>query len=187
MRKALALGTAVAALSGALLAASPAYAADCGATGDVCTGTTTVAFTVSAGTIAIATTAAAASVTQGITGTAGHITASLGLTTVTDTRLAGAGWAVAASSTTFAPVTGTAIPSTAASYFVPAAPIAVLGAHSLAVGASTAATAVAAGAALVTDTGSGINTATYLPSIKITLPVNTAARAYTGTVTQSVA
>ncbi|MCA1711639.1 MAG: hypothetical protein LC789_08415 [Actinobacteria bacterium] len=187
MRKALALGTTVAALTGSLLAAAPAFAA-CGATAtDVCTGTTTVAFTVDAGTIAIATTPAAASVTQGLTGAAGMITASLGLTTVTDTRVAGSGWVVSASSTDFSPVTGTAIPASAARYYVPAAPVAVLGAHTLSVGGSTTATAVAAGAALVTDVGSGVNTGTFLPSIKITLPVGTAALAYTGTVTQSVA
>jgi len=186
-RLALTAGTAALALAGSVFAAAPAFAACGDTTGDVCTGTTTVAFTVASGTIAIATTAAAASVTQGLTGTAANITATLGLTTVTDTRVAGSGWVVSASSTAFSPVTGTAIPATAATYYVPAAPIAVIGTHTLSVGASTPATAVAAGAALVSDVGSGVNTATFLPSIKVTLPVGTAALAYTGTVTQSVA
>lgn len=186
MRKALALGTAAASLSGLALAA-PASAACTDDALNVCSGTTTVAFTVDAGTIAIATTPAASSATQALTGATTDVTASLGLTTVTDTRISGSGWSVSASAGTFTGTDATTIPGSAASFFVPAAPISVLGGHTLARTATTAADAVAGGAALVTSTGAGVNTATFVPSVKVNIPTGTTAVAFTGTVTQSVA
>lgn len=187
MRKALALGTLAASLAG-LGVVAPGASAACGATLDVCTGTpTTVAFTVLSGTLAITTAGVATGVAQGLSGTSGVVTASLGLTQVTDTRIAGSGWTVSASASDFTPVGGgTAIPAAAASYYVPVAPLKVLGTHAHTVAASSAADAVGNGVALVTDVGAGVNTATFLPSVKITLPTGTAAVAYTGTVTQSV-
>jgi hypothetical protein len=187
MRKALALGTAAAASLATVLAATPASAACTDNVLNVCSGTTAVALVVEAGTIAIVATPVATNLTSVISGTSNVQTVNLGLTTVTDTRLTSSGWTVSASSSELAPTTGTAIPSSAASFYVPAAATAVLGGHTITRAADTLAGAVANGAALVTDTGSGVNTATFIPHMKVTIPSGTAALSYTGTVTQSVA
>lgn len=191
MRKVFTLAAAGALLAGMAVAAAPASAACTDNSLNVCSGETTVAFTVEAGTIAIATTAAATNATQALSGTSGVITANLGLTSIVDTRLTSTGWSVSASAGTFTEVGATGTPATiagtAASFYVPAAPIAVLGTHTFTVGATTTAAAVAGGTGLVSSSVSGANEATWIPYVKITLPTNTAAVAYSGVVTQSVA
>ena len=181
---ALALGAVAAATLG--LAATPAAAACSDNVLNVCSGTTTVALVVDAGTIAIATTPAATNLTSVITGTDNVQTVSLGLTTVTDTRLTSTGWTVSATSSALTNG-GSSILASATSFYVPAAATSVLGGHTITRQATTAGGAVASGAALVTDTGSGVNTATFTPYMKVVVPSGTSALTYTGTVTQSVA
>lgn len=187
MRKTLALTTAVAAI-GVGLAASPASAACTDNVLNVCASSTTVAIAVEAGTIAIVATPAATNLASVITGTTNVQTVDLGLTTVTDTRLTSTGWTVSAASTVLTPtVTGTAIPASAASFYVPAAGTNVVGTNTVTRAATTAAGAVANGVTLVSSSGSGVNTTTYTPYLKLTIPSGTAALSYTATVTQSVA
>lgn len=183
-RTAFALGAVVAATLG--LTATPASAACSDDVLNVCSGTTTVALVVDAGTIAILTTPAATNLTSVLTGTDNVQTVDLGLTTVTDTRLTSTGWSVSATSSDLTSG-GSTIPASATSFYVPAAATSVLGAHTITRQATTAGGAVASGAALVTDTGSGVNTATFTPYMKIVVPSGTSALTYAGTVTQSVA
>lgn len=183
-RTALALGAVAAATLG--LAATPAAAACSDNVLNVCSGTTTVALVVDAGTIAIATTPAATNLTSVLSGTDNVQTVSLGLTTVTDTRLTSTGWTVSATSSALTNG-GSSILASATSFYVPAAATSVLGGHTITRQATTAGDAVASGAALVTDTGSGVNTATFTPYMKVVVPSGTSALTYTGTVTQSVA
>ena len=185
MRKTLALG-ATALTAASLALAAPASAACTDNVLNVCSSTTTVALVVDAGTIAIVSTPAATNLTSVLSGTDNVQTFSLGLTTVTDTRLTSTGWSVSASSSALANG-GSSIPSSATSFYVPAAATSVLGSHTITRLATSTTDAVASGAALVTDTGSGLNTATFTPYMKVTVPSGTSALTYTGTVTQSVA
>lgn len=185
MRKALALGTAAASLTAVGLA-GPASAA-C-ALGDLACGTTTVALTPATGTLTLVVTpvAVATPVTSTFSGTSNVQTLSLGPSTVTDTRLTSTGWTATLSTTDLSPVTGTAIPASAASFYVPDAPTQVLGTHSF-TRAGTAGAAVASGLSPLSSSVSGINTAIFTPYMKVTIPSGTSVVAYTGTVTQSVA
>lgn len=187
VRKALATAASAAVLIG-VAAASPASAECSDNVLNVCSGTTTVAFTPGAGTIAILATPVAVDPTQVVTGSGANVTMSLGLTTVTDTRLASSGWSVSASTTDFAPAGGgTAIPAANAKFFTPAAPTAALGTPTFSRNGTSAANAISGGSALVSASHSGPSTTTYTPSIVIAVPSGSSSVLYSGTVTQSVA
>ncbi|MDP3713079.1 MAG: hypothetical protein Q8R60_11425 [Mycobacteriales bacterium] len=168
------------------MTATPAAAACSDNVLNVCSGETTVALVVDAGTIAIAVAPAATNLTSVLSGTDNVQTVSLGLTTVTDTRLTSTGWSVSATSSDLTNG-GSSIAASATSFYVPAAATSVLGGHTISRLATTAGDAVASGAVLVTDTGDGVNTAEFTPYMKVVIPSGTSALTYAGTVTQSVA
>lgn len=182
MRKVTATITATSAVLALAAVAAPAHAVD---------GSTTVALSVVDGTLAIVTTAAAPAATSAINGTGRVVTAPLGLTTITDTRVSSTGWTLSAKTTDFTPVVsltdltpvtdGAAIPASAAKFSLSAAPTKVLGTVTY-----THAATPGDGASLAVATASGINTTTVLPVVTLDVPAEAATGAYTGTVTQSV-
>ena len=174
MRKALALATAVTALSAIAATATPAHAVD---------GTTTVALTVVDGVLAITTTPAAAGVQSEFVGTDRVLTAPLGVTTISDTRVASSSWTLTASTTIFTnTVAGATIPASNAKFYVQADPQTTLGT----VNSYDSTTTPDASGALVTADTSGVNVSTVTPVLQVLVPATAAAGLYTGTVTQSV-
>lgn len=192
MRKALALGTAAAALTGLGLTAAPAQAA-C-AVGD--TTCTNVAVVVGVGTLTLAASPVAtggAPLGSAVVGSGATPTvlqgSTLALTTVTDTRTSSPGWSVQAAVSDFvtAGPTVLTIAKSKASLSVPAGPTAVVGTlSSSSYSATPAAVASNGTASLISVVTTGVNTVTYTP--RLDLDVNGAtAGAYTGTLTQTVA
>jgi len=158
----------------ALLGATalPASAAD--------TGDTTATFTLAGGSLDV-TVAAGAELTDGAPGAA-SVSGSLGAVGVSDTRGSTAGWVVSAASTTF--VDGATSISTGVSYNA--------GAATATTGIITAgtdgATDIAAVAPVADGTAaSGNNTASFSPTLTVTLPASALAGDYQGTVTTSIA
>lgn len=175
MRKALALGTVTLSVLALAATAAPAQAA---------TGTTTVPLTVVDGSLAIVSTVAATGVSSAITGTSREISSSLGLTTITDTRAASTGWTLTASTTDFtnsAASPAVTILKANAKFSVPDAPITLLGTATY-----TRTSSPNTSGSLVVSSASGINTATVLPLLTVSVPNTAATGLYTGTVTQSV-
>ena len=203
MRKVLVLTLAGAAVLAAGVSA-PAMAA-CG-TGDICTGTTTAAFTVVGGTIAITTTALAAGAPTGtgvapssvLSGGAATVTVPLGATTVLDTRLSSPGWTMSATAPeTYALSGGTTetIPGTSSAFYVPLAPVADTASTGLGLGVSSfssrqetpqAVNSTTRTTTLLVSDSTGPNVAVFTPTLQVTIPAGTASGLYTGTVTQSV-
>jgi hypothetical protein len=201
MRKALVLTIAAAALTGGL--AAPALAA-CGATGDICSGTTAVAFAVlpNVGTLSIVPTPATAGVggvgtpvaSTGLD-TAKSVTVPLGVTTVLDSRTSTTGWTVSAAASDFALTGGTgSVSKNLAKFSVPVAPAlpttGLTGALSVAViptfsNVATTPTGSGGSATLLTATATAINAAAFIPVLTVDVTGATAG-VYTGTVTQSV-
>lgn len=152
-----------------------------------------VTFTLTGGSLSVAEPGSAAALTggalAGLTGTA--ITGALGSTVVTDQRGGLVGWNAKITGTTAFTDGATTIPVTAAKAWVPGV------VSSTGVVTATAGTFISqatglalTGAAqnLVTATAVvGNNTATFTPSIAVSIPSNATAGDYTGAVTQTVA
>lgn len=179
MRKLIALTLALAGL-GAVTAA-PALAAD---------GPTTVSFTVVEGSLAIVTTPAATAVSTSLIGTVRVADISLGATTVTDTRTSSTGWSYAAATGDYTSTAlgATAIPKTAASFWIPDAPTRALGTQTIGtrVSSPTAVSSSGSSGTLLTSTGTGVNDAVFTTRLRVAIPADTALALFTGTVTQSV-
>jgi hypothetical protein len=190
-----AAGTAALALTGSVMAASPALAA-CGATGDVCTGSTVATFTVTGGTLQI-------SVPSGTSGTpdtlnhanaaAGALTVSgpLGAVSVADQRAAlAAAWAVTVSSTNFMNITtgGTSAQETVLNTAVGYNPGTAAAATKTGNGTffPVNAPAVGAGSAAASWAGVGVNSASWNPTIAFTLLPDQVAGTYQGTITHTL-
>jgi hypothetical protein len=144
-------------------------------------GDTVVTFTLGGGSLDV-TPAASAALTDGAPGAA-SVSGSLGPVTISDTRGSTAGWVLSAKSTTFTDGAGSI--SDGVSYASGAAtgktgivtpttdgPTSIMGAVVVPVAAGTAA--------------SGNNTASYTPTLTVSLPESALAGDYTGTVTTSV-
>ncbi|MDX6198262.1 MAG: hypothetical protein QOJ79_1413 [Actinomycetota bacterium] len=203
MRKVLVLTIAAAAITGGL--AAPALAACSSANGDICSGSTTVAFTVlpNVGSISIVATPAAVGVSNSLlapvsTGTdaAKSVTVPLGATSVLDGRTSSAGWSVSASATSGFTLAGGSSPSVAASratFSVPTAPVAadaslltgsLVGAGQSSI-SSRASTPVSNGSVILSSNSSTVNAVTFLPQMTVDV-TGAASGLYSGSVTQSV-
>jgi hypothetical protein len=201
MRKALALTLLGAAVT--MTAGAGAASAACGTGLDVCSGTTTVAFTVlpDTGSISILPTAVAAGAGVGETAptssgvdTAKSATVPLGLTTVLDSRTSSPGWTMSASASDFT-ATGGTVAKANAKFAIPLAPVAadaalLTGALSGAVlptfsSRADTPTGTNGSAALLTAGAGSVNAASFVPVLTVNV-TGAAAGLYTGTVTQSV-
>ena len=164
------------AVAAALLAQGtlPAAAADTPAT-----------LTVTGGTLSISAPTASANLgTRANSVQGGTITGALGVVQVNDARsaAAGSGWVASAISTAFTPTAGPAIAASAVSYT--ARTITKVGTATYAANDPSALTAVAR---VVTATGiTGDNSATWSPTITVTVPGGMAANTYAATITHSV-
>lgn len=173
MRKNLVITPLVASATLLLLAAGPAFAADTDATFTITGGA--LAITAPTGTVPLGTAAASPS--------AQDIGAALGDVTVTDGRGGVAGWVASVISTAFTPpAPAVAVPATAVVYDTPAATVA---------GTATVTAQDANGPIGVmpvqTATGvSGANTATWSPTVTVTVPAGAQAGVYAATLTHSV-
>jgi hypothetical protein len=196
MRKPLVLVLAAAAVTTAL--AAPALATCGSSIGDVCSGTTTVAFTViDTGSLSILPTAAAPATGSSVDAAGKRtVTMSLGVTSVLDSRTSSPGWTASATAGNFTGTTTAAtVAGTGAKFFVGSAPGAV--ATNLLTGLLSTATCPAGvtyvstptgtngSAALVTAPSGAISACAYTPSLQLDV-TSAPADAYTGTVTQSV-
>jgi hypothetical protein len=143
-------------------------------------GDTVTTFTVDGGSLGL--TAAATAHLDPVDTGAPSVTGSLGEVMVTDARGGTDGWTVTAVSTEFTNTTVTGPPSTGVSY--DAGTVVETGDVSTTVSPGD----VMAPATVVTaDNVTGNNTATFNPSLTVTLPTNALAGDYEGTVTTSVA
>ncbi len=142
--------------------------------------TTDATFTLEGGSLDV-TAAAGAALTNGAPGAA-SVSGSLGAVGVSDTRGSTAGWVMSAASSTF--VDGAGSISTGVSYNSGAATASTGTVTPTSAGATsiTAVASVAAG-----TLASGNNTASYTPTLTVSLPASALAGDYTGTVTTSVA
>ena len=151
-----------------LVAAQPASAAD-----------TTTTFSLTGGTIALAV-QPTATLTGAPSGTTG-ITGNLGAVTVTDLRGGAATWTVSAASTAFTGTGGSS--STAVSYTGGA--VAETGTITVADGTATTLTGDDA-SVIAPSALSGNNTASWAPTLAVTMPAGALAGTYSGTVTTSI-
>jgi hypothetical protein len=161
------VGVAAAALVAA--SATPAFADTTAATFDLTGGAITM------------TTAPLAALSNGVTGAA-SISGSLGAVTVSDLRGREEGWAVSAASSTFVGEDGGTI-STGVSYDSGDA-TASTGTGTFDTDGATAMTTTAA--PVFTANTSGNNTASFTPTLTVSLPANALVDTYDGTVTTSV-
>ncbi|QWZ07371.1 hypothetical protein KRR39_18205 [Nocardioides panacis] len=162
------------AVAGSVLALLPVGSAMAAGSGD-----TTATFTLAGGSLDVAP-AANAPLTNGAPGAA-SVTGSLGAVGISDTRGSTAGWVMSAASTTF--VDGAGSVSTGVSYDSGAA-TGHAGTVTPTTGGPTSITAVASVAA--GTAASGNNTASYTPTLTVSLPASALAGDYTGTVTTSI-
>ena len=143
-------------------------------------GDTSTTFTVAGGSLVL--TAAAAADLDSVAPGASSVTGNLGEVVVTDARGGTAGWTVTAVSTAFTNTTAGGPTSTGVSYHAGAV-----------VETGDVTTTVSPGGVTVPTTVvsaenvTGNNTATFDPSLTVTLPPNALAGDYEGTVTTSVA
>ena len=148
-------------------------------------GDTTATVTVTPGSLTITVPASAGTLASGVSSVnGGTISGSLGEVQVNDARgaAAGSGWVATVISTAFTPPAGPTIGAAAVGYVAGA--IAKVGTATFVANNPTA-----IGGALPAVTASGItgqNSATWTPTINITLLGSTAAGNYTGTITHSV-
>jgi len=166
---------AVAALGALALLGVTALPASAAATGD-----TDVTFTLTGGTLDI-TPAASAALTNGATGD-DDVSGSLGAVGVSDTRGSIAGWIITASSTTFSDGVGSAFTGVSYNSGSATATTGFITAGSAGEVSIDNAVPVAEGTAAV-----GNNTASFTPTLTVTLPTMSLAGNYTGTVTTSIA
>lgn len=147
---------------------------------------TTASITVTGGSLTITAPADAGGLGGQLSAAAGGtLSGQLGQVQVVDARSApaGSGWVASVVSTDFAPTSGPAIPATAARYT--AGTITKVGSASYL--ANDPADLSAATAAVTASEVTGDNTATWNPSISVTVPAGTAAGVYNATITHSVA
>ena len=179
MRKALVLGAVLAAAAGLSLTGSPAEA-------------TSVTFTLTGGSLSIAQPAGPAALTGGaLAGLAGSsLTGSLGSTTVTDQRGGVTGWTTTIAQGTAFTDGSTTIPvgntkAWVGSAIVPTGVATVTSGTYLTQATGLALTALAQN--FVTATAVvGNNSASFTPSLAVTIPSNATAGDYTGAITQTV-
>jgi hypothetical protein len=165
-------GSVLGALALMAAAAMPASAASAG--------DTTATFTLTGGSLDV-TALAAKALTNGAPGAA-FVSGSLGAVGISDTRGSTAGWVMSAASTTFTDGAGTV--STGVSYNSGAATAST----GLVTPTSAGATSITAVAPVAAGTAaSGNNTASYEPTLTVSLPDSALAGNYEGTVTTSVA
>jgi hypothetical protein len=162
------------AVSGAILALLPVGSA-MAAPGD-----TTATFTLAGGSLGV-TPAGTAALTNGASGAA-SVSGSLGAVDVSDTRGSTAGWVVSAASTTF--VDGAGSVSTGVSYNsgTATASTGIVTPESAGAKSLTAVPATVASGTLA----SGNNTASFTPTLTVSLPSSALAGVYSGTVTTSI-
>jgi hypothetical protein len=148
-------------------------------------GPTTATITIEGGVLAVSVPAAAGNLgTRANTVLAGPISGPLGQVQVNDARsaAAGSGWVASAISTAFTPPTGPAIAASAVSYSAGA--IVKVGTAVYTANDPVNLTGVAP---VVTATGiTGDNSATWTPTIAVTVPGGMAAAVYSATITHSV-
>jgi hypothetical protein len=148
------------------------------------TGTTPVTFEVTGGALNI--TVPTGTVDLGsvpASGSAQTVSAQLGNVTVTDDRDGTAGWTVTASATDFTGPQTVSVSAPGSSSYVPG-PIATSG-NVIATG-STLSPLYPPGPVVVGTEVSGINTATWNPTITVTVPAGTLVGTYSSTVTHDV-
>lgn len=158
--------------AGALVvgAALPASAAD-----------TATTFSLTGGELTLSVGASAALTSEASGVAANVITGTLGEVAVTDARGGTAGWVASAASTTF---TGTGL-SVSSSIAYTNGTVTETGTNT--VGAVTSAALTTTAAAVATATGvSGNNTASWNPTLDVSMPAGALAGAYAGTVTTSL-
>lgn len=162
-----------------------------GPAGAVTSGDTTTTFVVSGGALSI--TVPASTVTLGTAAPGGTITSQLGAVQVTDLRaLLTAAWGATVTSTSFTTGGGTpaeTVPNTAVAYWSGIA-TATTGTATFTPGEAAANNAVALGAsqpAYSASAGVGDNSATWNPTLIVSVPAQAVAGTYSGTVTHSVA
>lgn len=163
----------LAAVAGALVAGSalPASAAD--------TGTT---FTINSGTLALSV-QADATLTPAASGTTA-ITGSLGAVSVNDARGGTAAWTVSGASTAFTGARVTA-PSSSTAVSYTGGVVTETGTITVADGTQTTLTGAAVSVVAPTEL-SGNNTASWTPTLAVTMPAGALADTYSGTVTTSI-
>jgi hypothetical protein len=169
-------GSVAAAALAALGAAVPASALP---------GDTSASVTVTGGSLSITVPTAAGSLGSAADKVAGTtISGSLGVVQVNDARsaAAGSGWVASVISTAFTPTTGPTIAASLVGYT--AGPITKVGTATFTADDPAALTGLTPA---VTATGiTGDNSATWNPTITVTVPGGTLAGTYTGTITHSV-
>ena len=147
--------------------------------------TTTATITIEGGALSISAPASAGNLgTRTNTVLAGTVGGPLGQVQVDDARsaVAGSGWVASAISTAFTPPSGPAIAASAVSYAT--GPIVKVGTATYTANDPAALTGVAA---VVTASGiTGDNSATWNPTIEVTVPGGMAAGVYAATITHSV-
>jgi hypothetical protein len=172
MRKFVLLGSALAAL--VAVTALPA-----GATA------TPTSFELTAGGLSISAPSGAVSLgTQAVSASASSIGGQLGIVTVTDQRGGATAWVASVIVTAFTPTTGpatTAIPATKVSYS--AGTVTQVGVTTT----QPATTDLTGVSPVVNGSSTGLSTASWNPTISVTLPANAQPGIYSGTVTHSVA
>ena len=148
-------------------------------------GTSTATITLTGGTLSISVPTAAGNLgTRANTVAGGVITGPLGQVQVNDARsaAAGSGWVTSVISSAFTPPSGPAIAASAVGYT--AGPITKVGTATYTANDPGDLTGVTAA---VTATGiTGDNSATWTPSIEVTVPGGMAAGVYSATITHSV-
>jgi hypothetical protein len=146
---------------------------------------TPASFTLTAGTLSISAPTSSVSLgSQAVSSSPSTISGQLGAVTVTDQRGGATTWVASVIVTAFTPTTGpavTAIPATQVSYA--AGTITQSG-----VTATKPATTDLTGVSpVVNGVSTGLSTASWNPTISVTLPANAAPGVYSGTITHSVA
>lgn len=149
--------------------ASPASAAD-----------TATTFTLTGGELTLSVQTSAALVNEASGVAANEITGTLGVVTVTDARGGTAGWVASAASSTF---TGTGL-STSADVAYANGTVTETGTNTVAAD-STASISTARAVATATAV-SGNNTASWNPTLTVSMPAGSLAGSYAGTVTTSL-
>ncbi len=146
---------------------------------------TSATVTITGGVLAISVPAAAGNLgTRANTVSQGVISGALGQVQVSDARsaAAGSGWVASAISTAFTPPSGPALAASLVSYTVGS--IAKIGTATYTANDPSSLTGVAA---VVTATGiTGDNSATWNPTINVSVPGGMAAGVYSATITHSV-
>jgi hypothetical protein len=148
-------------------------------------GTSTASITVTGGVLAITVPTSAGSLGSRANSVGGGtISGSLGQVQVTDARSApaGSGWVASVISTAFTPSVGPAVPASAVSYVA-----GVITQVGTATYAASDPSGLAGVAVVVTATAiTGDNSATWNPTITVTVPGGMAAGVYSATITHSV-